>query len=130
MRQITLRFALLIALMVIAIGPVQAQEEGQVVVPAGEKIKIAVEVDLTNVLPESGLDVWQGVQVAAEFINEAGGVKGFEIEVFVEDDRCPVMTPRPWPVASRLIRRWWALSARCAPAQPLRPPTCTKMPAS
>jgi branched-chain amino acid transport system substrate-binding protein len=88
MRQITLRFALLIALMVIAIGPVQAQEEGQVVVPAGEKIKIAVEVDLTNVLPESGLDVWQGVQVAAAFINEAGGVKGFEIEVFVEDDRC------------------------------------------
>ena len=52
MRQIKfLRFVLLIALLVIAINPVQAQEEGKVVVPAGEKIKIAVITDLTNLDP-------------------------------------------------------------------------------
>ncbi|RPJ03124.1 MAG: branched-chain amino acid ABC transporter substrate-binding protein [Chloroflexi bacterium] len=83
-----LRFVLLIALLVIAINPVQAQEEGTVVVPAGENIKIAVQTDLTNAIPEFGLDIWQGAQVAAAMINEEGGVLGFPIELFVEDDRC------------------------------------------
>lgn len=85
----TIRFALLIVLLALAISPVQAQDDaGQVIVPAGGKIKIAVETDLTFAIPEFGLDIWQGVQTTAALFNEAGGLKGFEVEVFVEDDRC------------------------------------------
>jgi branched-chain amino acid transport system substrate-binding protein len=84
----SIRFVLLIVLLVIAISPVQAQEEGTVVVPKGEKIKIAVQTDLTNAIPEFGLDIWQGAQTTAALFNEAGGLKGFEVELFVEDDRC------------------------------------------
>jgi branched-chain amino acid transport system substrate-binding protein len=86
----SVRFLLLIALLVIAIAPVHAQDEntGKVVVPAGESIKIAVETDLTNAIPEFGLDIFQGVQVAASFLNDAGGIKGFPVDVYVEDDRC------------------------------------------
>jgi branched-chain amino acid transport system substrate-binding protein len=84
----SIRFVLLIVLLVIAISPVHAQEEGKVIVPKGEKIKIAVQTDLTNAIPEFGLDIWQGVQTAAALYNEAGGLNGFEVEVFVEDDRC------------------------------------------
>jgi len=47
-----------------------------------------VVTDLTNVIPEFGLDIAQGVQTATAFLNEAGGIKGFEVELFVEDDRC------------------------------------------
>jgi len=75
-------------LLLIAVLPVQAQEGGKVVVKPGEKIKIAVATDLTNAIPEFGLDIAQGAQTAASFLNEKGGIKGFEVEMFVEDDRC------------------------------------------
>jgi len=85
----SVRFLLLIALMVIAIAPVHAQDmSGEVVVPAGGTIKIAVVTDLTNLIPEFGEDIWQGVQVAASFLNDAGGIKGFQVELSVDDDRC------------------------------------------
>ena len=90
----SIRFLLLIALLVIAIAPVHAQDlSGQVVIPAGGKIHIVVQTDLTNAIPEFGEDIWQGVQVAASFLNDAGGIKGFPIELSVEDDRC---TPDFW----------------------------------
>jgi branched-chain amino acid transport system substrate-binding protein len=85
----SVRFLLLIALMVIAIAPVHAQEEaGKVVIPPGGSIHIVVQTDLTNLIPEFGQDIWQGVQVAASFLNDAGGIKGFPVELSVEDDRC------------------------------------------
>lgn len=83
-----LLFLVIIALLLIAVLPVQAQEGGKVVVKPGEKIKIAVATDLTNAIPEFGLDIAQGAQTALSFLNEKGGIKGFEVEMFVEDDRC------------------------------------------
>jgi branched-chain amino acid transport system substrate-binding protein len=83
-----LLFLLITALLLVTVLPVQAQESGKVVVKPGEKIKIAVVTDLTNVIPEFGLDIAQGAQTAASFLNEKGGIKGFEVEMFVEDDRC------------------------------------------
>lgn len=85
----SLRVFLLIALLIIAVSPVYAQGgEGVVVVPPGEKIKIAVGTDLTNAIPEFGLDIAQGVGTATALLNEAGGIKGFEVELVIEDDRC------------------------------------------
>lgn len=85
----SLRVFLLIALLIAAISPVYAQGDGGVVVvPPGEKIKIAVGTDLTLNIPEFGLDIAQGVGTATTLLNEAGGIKGFEVEFVVEDDRC------------------------------------------
>jgi branched-chain amino acid transport system substrate-binding protein len=83
-----LRFVLLIALLVIAVGPVYGQEEGKVVIPPGESIKIAIATDLTNLIPEFGQDIANAAEVAMTEVNEAGGIKGFQVEWQVEDDRC------------------------------------------
>ncbi|GAB4413760.1 MAG: branched-chain amino acid ABC transporter substrate-binding protein [Anaerolineae bacterium] len=83
-----LLFLVVTALLLVTVLPVQAQEGGKVVIKPGEKIKIAVATDLTNAIPEFGLDIAQGAQTAASFLNEQGGIKGFEVEMFVEDDRC------------------------------------------
>jgi branched-chain amino acid transport system substrate-binding protein len=80
---------LLIALLIIAISPVYAQEdEGVVVVPAGETIKIGLAIDLTGPIAEFGIDVQQGAEVAQAVLHDEGGIKGFEIEYLVEDTRC------------------------------------------
>lgn len=84
----SLRLLILVALLVLAISPVYAQDEGKVVIKPGETIKIAIVTDLTNVIPEFGRDIANAAQTAAVFRNEAGGIKGFQIETFVEDDRC------------------------------------------
>jgi branched-chain amino acid transport system substrate-binding protein len=83
-----LRFVLLIALLVIAVAPVYGQDEGVVVVPAGESIRIAAATDLTGPIAEFGQDIANAVEVAVADVNEAGGIKGFQVEVQVEDDRC------------------------------------------
>lgn len=89
MRQIkSLRFVLLIVLLVAAITPVQAQDEGTVVIAPGDPIKLALATDLTNAIPEFGLDISQAGQVAVAEVNEAGGIKGFQVAIQVEDDRC------------------------------------------
>ncbi|MBI5957199.1 MAG: branched-chain amino acid ABC transporter substrate-binding protein [Chloroflexi bacterium] len=84
-----LRFVVLIALLLVAINPVHGQEdEGKVVIPAGEKIKLAIATDLTGPIAQFGLDIANSGQLAVAQANEAGGIQGFEIEVTVEDDRC------------------------------------------
>ena len=89
MRQIkSLRFILLVALLVAAVTPVYAQDEGTVVIAPGESIKLALVTDLTNAIPEFGLDIAQAGQVAVAEVNDAGGIKGFPIELQIEDDRC------------------------------------------
>ncbi|MBP8972660.1 MAG: branched-chain amino acid ABC transporter substrate-binding protein [Anaerolineae bacterium] len=87
-KSLRLLFLLVSALLVVGSLPVYAQDGGQVVVKPGEKIKIAIATDLTNAIPEFGLDIAQAAQTAVSFLNEAGGIKGFEVETFVEDDRC------------------------------------------
>jgi branched-chain amino acid transport system substrate-binding protein len=65
------------------------QSDGtQVVVPAGETIKIGVATDLSNLLPEPGADFRNAALLAIEQRNEEGGIMGFEAELVVEDDRC------------------------------------------
>lgn len=89
MRKIkSLRLILLVALLIAAISPVYAQDEGKVVIAPGEMIKIALVTDLTNAIPEFGLDIANAGKVAVAEVNEAGGIKGFQIELQVEDDRC------------------------------------------
>jgi branched-chain amino acid transport system substrate-binding protein len=84
----TLRFVLIIALLAIAGSTVYGQDENVVVVPAGETIKVAVETSLTITIPEMGLDIEYGAEVVLAQLNEAGGIKGFEVEFIVEDDSC------------------------------------------
>ncbi len=85
----SLRFVMLIALLVIAVSPAYAQDGGDVVViPAGETIKLALVTDLTGPIAPMGLDILQAGEIAVMEFNEAGGVEGFEVELVVEDDRC------------------------------------------
>ena len=96
----SVRFLLLIALLVIAIAPVHAQEGNQAVFAPGTTIKLGVGTDLTNAIPEFGKDIANGAQIAVDDINAAGGIQGWEVELDVEDDRC---TPADGTtVASRL----------------------------
>jgi ABC-type branched-subunit amino acid transport system substrate-binding protein len=84
MRNKSLRFVLLVTLLVMAAMPVYAQEtEGQVIVPAGETIKIALVTDLSGPIAAMGLDIQQGAEIALMEFNEAGGVEGFEAEFIV-----------------------------------------------
>jgi branched-chain amino acid transport system substrate-binding protein len=84
-----LRFVLLIALMLVAISPVHGQDDGgQVVVPPGETIKVALVIDQTGPIAEYGEEVRRGAEVARVMFNEAGGVQGWEIEYVIGDARC------------------------------------------
>lgn len=85
----SLRFALLIALLVLAVSPAYAQDGGEtVVIPEGEMIQIALVTDLTGPIAPMGLDILQAGELAVMDFNEDGGVEGFEAELVVEDDRC------------------------------------------
>ncbi len=85
----SLRFVLLIALIVIAVSPAYGQDDREVVViPAGETIKVALVTDLTGPIAPMGLDILQAAEIAVMDFNEAGGAYGFEAELVVEDDRC------------------------------------------
>jgi len=83
------RFGLLAALLLIAIQPVYGQaESATVVVPKGQTIKIAVVTDLTGPIAQFGKDISNAAELAVAQANEAGGIKGFQVEAIVEDDRC------------------------------------------
>ena len=60
----------------------------QVVVPAGESIKIGLATDLSNVIPEPGADIRNGGLLAVKEVNDNGGINGFTVELDVQDDRC------------------------------------------
>lgn len=83
---------LLIALLVLAVavvpGAAQEGEEGVVVVPAGETIKLGMAVDLSNLLPAPGEDMANAANLAVIQYNEDPFIEGFEVELLVEDDRC------------------------------------------
>lgn len=84
-----LRFIVLAALLLIAIQPAYGQSDAtKVVVKPGDKIQLAVGTDLTNAIPEFGKDIANGVELAIDDVNAAGGIKGFMVADTVEDDRC------------------------------------------
>lgn len=92
-------FALLMVLL-LAVSPVLAantpnstkvapQQDGSTVVIApGETVKIGLATDLSNVIPEFGRDIANAAQLAVDLFNEEGGLLGFEVELFVQDDLC------------------------------------------
>lgn len=65
-------------------------QEGDVVVIApGETVKIGLPTDLSNIIPDFGLDIAQAAQLAVDQYNEEmGGLLGFEVELDVQDDLC------------------------------------------
>lgn len=68
---------------------VQSQSDAtQVVVPAGEPIKLGLATDLSNLIPQPGQDIANGARVAVLERNEMGGIQGFQVELDVQDDRC------------------------------------------
>ncbi len=68
---------------------VQFQSDAtQVVVPAGEPIKIGLATDLSNLIPQPGQDIANGARVAVLERNEMGGIQGFQVDLDVQDDRC------------------------------------------
>ena len=60
----------------------------QIVVPAGESIKVGLATDLSNVIPEPGADIRNGGLLAVNATNDNGGIMGFTVELDVQDDRC------------------------------------------
>lgn len=92
-------FALLMVLL-LAVSPVLAantpneaklslRQDGSVAVFApGETVKIGLATDLSNIIPEFGLDISQAAQLAVMLYNESGGLLGFEVELDVQDDLC------------------------------------------
>src|SRR5690606_32162766 len=85
----SVRFVLLIALLLTALTPAYAQDDASVVVyEPGESIRIAVVTDLTGPIAEMGLDIQQAAEIALMEVNEARGIQGFPVECVVEDDRC------------------------------------------
>ncbi len=60
----------------------------QIVVPAGESIKVGLATDLSNVIPEPGADIRNGGLLAVKEVNDNGGIQGFTVELDVQDDRC------------------------------------------
>lgn len=68
---------------------VNAQSDAsQVVVPAGETVKLGLATDLSNLIPEPGADIRNGALLAVQRANENGGIEGFQFELDVQDDRC------------------------------------------
>ena len=63
------------------------EEAGESAAPDGEPIKIGVLTSLTGPFTSWGLHVEAGAVMAAEDLNDAGGVDGRPIEVIVADDQ-------------------------------------------
>jgi len=85
----SLRFIVLLALLLAAITPVYGQDEPDVViVPPGQTIKVALVIDQTGPIADMGEEVRRGAETARVMFNEAGGVDGWEIEWVVGDAAC------------------------------------------
>ncbi len=70
-------------------GALQQDGESVVVIAPGETVKIGLPTDLSNLIPDFGLDIAQSGQLAVDMYNEEmGGLLGFEVELDVQDDLC------------------------------------------
>src|ERR1044072_446853 len=54
---------------------------------AGDKVKIGVFMSLTGSTAQFGISSTNGIKMAADEINAAGGINGKQIELLVQDDR-------------------------------------------
>lgn len=83
-------FVMLVVLLVGLVSSVSfAQDEAVATFAPGDKVKIGLATDLSNIIPAPGQDIANGAMLAVmQFNEEMGGLQGFEVELVVEDDRC------------------------------------------
>ena len=55
--------------------------------PRREKVRIGVFISLTGSTADYGLSTINGIRMAAEEVNSAGGLDGRQIELLIEDTR-------------------------------------------
>lgn len=90
---------LVVALMLVACAAAPPAEEasmeeapadmsGKVVVEAGGMIRIGGSFALTGPIPDPGLDIRHGAELAIDDLNAAGGLEGFMFELVAEDGAC------------------------------------------
>ena len=65
-----------------------ADMSGKVVVAAGGMIRIGGSFALTGPIPDPGLDIRHGAELAIDDLNAAGGLEGFMFELVAEDGAC------------------------------------------
>ena len=65
-----------------------ADMSGKVVVEAGGMIRIGGSFALTGPVPDPGLDIRHGAELAVDDLNAAGGLEGFMFELVAEDGAC------------------------------------------
>ena len=65
-----------------------ADMSGKVVIASGEMIRIGGSFALTGPIPDPGLDIRYGAELAIDDLNAAGGLEGFIFELVAEDGAC------------------------------------------
>ena len=65
-----------------------ADTDGKVIVAAGGMIRIGGSFALTGPIPDPGLDIRRGAELAVDDLNAAGGLEGFLFELVAEDGAC------------------------------------------
>src|SRR5256714_15284409 len=53
----------------------------------GDKVKIGVFMSLTGTTANFGISSTNGIKMAAEEVNSAGGINGKQVELDIQDDR-------------------------------------------
>lgn len=65
-----------------------ADMSGKVVIASGETIRIGGSFALTGPIPDPGLNIRHGAEIAIDDLNGAGGLEGFMFELVAEDGAC------------------------------------------
>ena len=68
-----------------------------------EPVRVGLEAPLSGAQRNNGLDMWRGAKLAAEQLNDEGGILGRPVKLLRADDRAD--PERALPVAERLKRR-------------------------
>lgn len=65
-----------------------AEMSGKVVVEPGGMVRVGGSFALTGPVPDPGLDIRHGAELAIDDLNAAGGLEGFMYELVAEDGAC------------------------------------------
>ncbi len=65
-----------------------ADMSGKVVIASGATIRIGGSFALTGPIPDPGLNIRHGAEIAIDDLNAAGGLEGFMFELVAEDGAC------------------------------------------
>ena len=65
-----------------------ADMSGKVVIASGGMIRIGGSFALTGPIPDPGLNIRHGAEIAIDDLNAAGGLEGFMFELVAEDGAC------------------------------------------